>query len=313
MDHNDGLVCRVAEAHHGIFSQRHLTELGVSRHVRKHRIASGRWAVVHENVYRLVGMPLTWRGRVLAACWAGGPTAVASYSTAAELWEIPGRSTAPIEITCPRWRRTQQQGLLVHESGALKPVDWSLVDGIPVTTAARTIFDLARRPGHRTIDLAIGTALRREVTTVSELTATLDRLARRGRAGTLKFREALERHTSDDALTESEAEHALLRLFANHGLPQPVPQYEIRDRDGRLVARADFAYPDLKIAIEYDSYAHHVGKEALVRDSGRRNAVVALGWLPITATANDLRSGGHRLAIDVHRARSLRTGVNSAE
>ena len=138
---------------------------------------------------------------------------------------------------------------------------------------------------------------------MSELDRTLDRLARRGRAGTLKFREALERHTADDALTESEASTLLLRLLADHGLPAPVPQYEIRDRDGRLVARADFAYPDLKIAIEYDSYRHHLGKEALVRDSGRRNAVVALGWLPITATANDLRSGGHRLAIDVQRAR----------
>jgi very-short-patch-repair endonuclease len=175
------------------------------------------------------------------------------------------------------------------------------------------MFDLARVVGPHTLDLAIGTALRRELTTLSELTNTLDRLARRGRAGTNKFREALQRHTVDVALTESEAEHALMRLLADHGLPQPVPQYEIRDSDGRLVARVDLAYPDLKIAIEYDSYAHHVGRDALVRDSGRRNAVVALGWLPITATANDLRNGGHRLAIDVQRARSLRTGVNSAE
>ncbi len=90
-----------------------------------------------------------------------------------------------------------------------------------------------------------------------------------------------------------------------------MPQYEIRDADGCLVARVDLAYIDLKIAIEYDSYAHHVGNEALVRDSARRNAVVARGWLPITATANDLRNGGHRLAVDVRRARSLRTGVTS--
>ena len=201
----------------------------------------------------------------------------------------------------------------MHETAALKPIDQSFVDGIPVTTPARTIFDLARVVGARTLDLAIGTALRRDLSTSSELNATLDRLARRGRAGTVKFRAALERQNADVALTESEAEHALMQLLADHGLPHPIPQYEIRDRDGRLVARADFAYPDLKIAIEYDSYAHHMGKEALVRDGARRNAVIALGWLPITATANDLQNGGHRLAIDVQRARSLRTGVDWAE
>ncbi len=73
----------------------------------------------------------------------------------------------------------------------------------------------------------------------------------------------------------------MLRLLAEaRPARSPCRNTQIRDRDGRLVARADFAYPDLKIAIEYDSYAHHVGKEALVRDSARRNAVVALGWLP---------------------------------
>jgi very-short-patch-repair endonuclease len=76
-----------------------------------------------------------------------------------------------------------------------------------------------------------------------------------------------------------------------------------------LVARVDFAYPDLKIAIEYDSYEHHTGKAALDRDGARRNAVVAAGWLPVTATAADIRNQGRRLANDLRRARALRSGV----
>jgi hypothetical protein len=195
----------------------------------------------------------------------------------------------------------------------LKPIDRSSVDGIPVTTASRTIFDLAAHVGTGTLDLAIENALRRKLTTLPELQTTLARLARRGRKGTTKFRSLLERRTTNDPLTESEAERFVMQLLAEHGLPTPVAQYEIRDDDGRLVARVDFAYPDLKIAIEYDSYAHHVSNDALVRDSARRNAVVALGWLPLTATANDLRNRGRRLALDVHRARALRSGVNSAE
>ena len=114
-------------------------------------------------------------------------------------------------------------------------------------------------------------------------------------------------------MSGSERERLLLRLLRRHGFPKPTPQLEIRDGDGRLVARPDFAYPDLKIAIEYESYRHHVGKAALVRDTARRNAVVALGWAPIAATAEDLRTGGHQLASDLWRARSHRSGVNAGE
>ena len=202
---------------------------------------------------------------------------------------------------------------MVHETRALSDIDGTLRHGIPVTTLARTIFDLAGFVGPRTLDLAIENALRRRLTTFGELATTLDRLARRGRVGTVNLREALQRRTTEEALTESDAERLVMRLLAEHGLPAPAPQHEIRDQWGHLVARVDFAYPDLKIAIEYDSYAHHVSKDALVRDSARRNAIVALGWLPITATANDLRNGGHRLALDLQRARALRTGVISAE
>jgi very-short-patch-repair endonuclease len=114
-------------------------------------------------------------------------------------------------------------------------------------------------------------------------------------------------------VTGSEAESRLLRLLERQGLPRPAVQYEIRAADGSLVARVDFAYPDLRIAIEYDSYEHHLAKAALVRDGARRNAVASLGWLPITATAADLRDGARRLAADIRRARALRSDVATRE
>jgi very-short-patch-repair endonuclease len=300
----DQLVNRIAEAHHGVFAAHHLRELEVSRHIRTRRLATGRWDQVHERVYRVVGTPLTWRGQLLAACWAGGVRAVGSHRSAAELWETPGRSVKAVEITCPRWRRAQHDGLIVHESLALDDVDLTTRDKIPVTTMSRTLFDLAAVVGRTTVDLAVATALRRELTTMSELEAVYERLASRGRAGTTKFRAVLELHRASRTQTESEAEHLILRMLAEHGLPEPVPQYEVRDRDGRLVARVDFAYPELKIAIEYDSYAHHLGTEAHDRDGARRNAIVGLEWIPITATGADLRNGGHRLATEVGQARA---------
>jgi predicted transcriptional regulator of viral defense system len=310
----DELVNQIAERHHGVFTGEDLRAVGVSAHVRKHRLAVGRWIAIHDGVYRIGGIPLTWRGRVLAACFAADEDSVASHRSAAELWQLPGRATGVVEVTCRRWRRTREPGVVVHESLMLDDVDRALVDGIPVTTATRTLFDLAGRSnGDQVLDLAIENALRRKLTTVPELVAAQERLARRGRPGSAAFRAALDRRAADDALTESEAERLIVRLLVVQGLPTPALQHEIRDHDGRLVARVDLAYPDLRIAIEYDSYTHHVSREALVRDSARRNSVVALGWLPITATAADLRNGGHRLATDVRRARALRTGVTSAE
>jgi hypothetical protein len=313
VDSIDAQVNRIAESHHGVFSAHHLRELAVSRHVRTHRLTTRRWELVYERVYRIVGTLLTWRGRLLGACWAAGPRALASHRSAAELWELPGCSTKFVEITCSRWRRAQQAGLVVHESLVLADEDATTVDGIPVTTVPRTLFDLAGVVGSGTLDLAIATALRRHLTTRRALEATFDRLGRRGRPGTAQFRKALKLHLADGAQTESEAEHRILRLIAKHGLPTPVPQYEIRRPDGQLVARVDFAYPDLKIAIEYDSYAHHLGTEAHDRDGARRNAIVALAWLPITATGADLRTGGRRLAKDIADARALRSTAEAAE
>lgn len=307
----DAVVGALAEKHHGVFAAHHLQAIGIASHERKYRLRTGRWVLLYEGVYRVTGTPLTWRGSVLAACWAGGLRAAASGRTAAELWEFPGRSDAVIELTCPRWRRARHDGLRVHESLAFDEIDITSRDGIPVTTAARTLFDLAGLRGRGTLDLAVDNALRRRLTTVSELAATADRLARSGRKGSGLFRAVLD--VRNGAVTESEAERRLLQILEHHGLPRPDVQHEIRDDAGRLIARVDFAYPGLKIAIEYDSYEHHVGKEALDRDGARRNSIVALGWLPITATAADLRNQGQRLAADVRRARALRSGVNADE
>ena len=110
---------------------------------------------------RVVGTPLTWRGRLLAACWAGGTHAVASHRGAAELWQLPGRDIESTEITCPRWRRARHDGLLVHESLVLDDIDTTTRERIPVTTVPRTLFDLAGVVGPTTVNIAVAAALRR--------------------------------------------------------------------------------------------------------------------------------------------------------
>jgi very-short-patch-repair endonuclease len=192
----------------------------------------------------------------------------------------------------------------VHETQALSSRDHTLVDGIPVTTVERTIFDLAAVCSAFTVELAIDNALRRELTTLDELGAMLRRIGKRGRKGTKLVRRLLAERDPAYAPTESERELMLLRVLREHGLPEPERQFSIYDEFGNFVARPDLVYRDLKIAMEYDSYQHHVGKHPLVRDSRRRNAMTGIGWAVLVATAEDVRYGkGAQFAREVKNAR----------
>jgi hypothetical protein len=302
----DHFVSEFASKHHGHFRIADLATIGVSAGERRRRLERGQWCETYAGVYRIAGAPRTWKGDLLAACWAGGIRTVASHRSAAALWSLPGARRDVLEITCPRRRRTKEGGLVVHETKLWSYDDASECFGVPVTSVERTLFDLAGLVSPTTLDLAVDRALRLDLTDLGQLGKTLSRLARRGRPGSQRFREVIEERSPEAALSESERERLLFRMLRRHGFPLPVTQYEIRDETGNFVARPDFAYPDLKIAIEYESFQEHTGKVALIHDSARRNAVVALGWAPIAATAVDLRRGGDQLADALRRARNRR-------
>lgn len=297
----DRALAAIARGHHGVFAVAHLHELHASKHECQWRLETGRWVLVHDGVYRIAGTPVTWRSELLAACWAGGSRSVASHHSAAALWALPGADRDLAEITCPRWRRARHDGLIVHESLVLDPIDTTTVDAIPCTSIERTIFDMCGVGGDALADLLMDSALRRRLTTIPRLVAARDRLAKRGRRGAARFRKAVESRDPASALPESEPERMLARYLVTNGLPAPVHQYVVRDGKHRFVARVDLAYPDCGVVIEYDSAAHHTGKVALERDSSRRNAMTSLGLKLVIATAADIRDRGRRISTQVGR------------
>ena len=297
----DVRIARIAAQHHGVFAGHHLNELGVSREFRQTRVREGRWIRIHESVFRIAGAPITWGGLLQAACWAGGTRAAASHRSAAALLDLPAGRHDVVEITCPRWRRARHGGLVVHETTLLEEIDLIVVDGIRCTAAARTIFDLSRTAGLRTLDLNIDAALRRGLTSMEKLMATAARLATKGRPGARRFKAVLAARSPAAAVPESAPERLLARYLVDRGLPEPIAQHVIVDASARFVARVDLAYPEVRIVIEYESFEHHVGKVALVRDSARRNAVAALGYTVLSATAADLADRGARLASAVRQ------------
>jgi hypothetical protein len=244
-------------------------------------------------VFRIAGTPDTVEARLVAACFAGGLGAYASVRSAAMLWGLPGGSRSVVEITCPRWRRARHDGLIVHEwFGALDAGDVVARAGIPVASVELTLLTLGSSVPEPVVEQAVDVAVNRSLTTFPSLRGTLERLAKRGRSGCATLRTILDVRAPVSGTPESPAETTLLRILVGSGLPIPELQYEVCD--GRaLVARVDAAYPDHRVALEYESYEHHTGRAALVRDSARRNRLARLGWTVVAVTAEDLRGGGH--------------------
>jgi len=290
MDAEHLLLAEVASAHHGMIATHHLELLELSEDQREWLLRTHVLTRSRYGAYRFAAVPPSWKGELLAACWAGGTRAFGSIRSAAAVWDVPGGDQVLQEVTCPRWRRARHETLVVHETKAWEG-DVTIVDGIPVTTIERTILDLGAVRSTDVVERALEAALRRELTTWDAMYETVERLGRRGRNGVGVLRKILDERDADRRLTDSDRERMMLQAFRKHGIPDPVPQYVIR-HNGLFIARVDAALPQYKLAFEYESFEWHTGKAALIRDTSRRNQLLAIGWPTIGVTAADLRSGG---------------------
>jgi hypothetical protein len=301
----DRAIAVIAEAQHGIFSLRQLDEVGFTRAQRDARLRAGRWGSPYERVYRIAGAPLSWRGHLLGSCWVAHGLAVASHRSAAELWNLPGGRTDLVEITCRRWKRAKADGLVVHETDLLDDCDLRSVDGIPTASVEQTLLGLAAVVHESIVEMAVDRALHRELTTIAQLRKFVDEKGKRGRNGVGVLRRFVRVLDPNAGVPESAMETKLKQLLRRHGLPTPAFQYEIWHH-GRFVARVDAAYPEHRIALEYDSYEHHAGNLAIDRDSDRRARIQRADWEPIVFTAAAMRNNGGE-ALE-HLRRPLRTG-----
>jgi hypothetical protein len=309
--HPDRMVASLAARYHGVFTDLHAKASGLTRDQRDTRVRVGRWEVLHPGIYRIAGAPHSWRARLLAACWAAHGLAAASHRSAAVLWDLPGGTTDHLEITSHRSDRAFVRDLVVHETKLLRLEDLDLIHGIPVTTIEQTLLGLAAVAGGTVAEMALDRALSRKLTTRARLDEFVLAKGARGRNGIGVLRELVSALDPLNGIPESVMETRMKQLFRRHGLPTPVFQHVVR-HDGQFIARVDAAYPDLRIAIEYDSFEHHTGKDAIVRDNDRRNRLRNVTWDLVTFTAADLAQDGGEAMRALMTARSRAFGVARA-
>lgn len=223
----------------------------------------------------------------MAAVLLGGAGACASHRAAATLLRLDGVESKILEISVDRNVRVSGDGLIVHRVAPLLPGDITRVSGIPVTEPSLTLIDLAGVLNPDRFELALEDALRRRLVTLARLRWRI-RTDMKGKAGAAALRKLVRERPAGTPSTESALEVQVLRVLRKAGFPPPDRQLEVRT-GGRLIARVDFAYPELNLAIEVDGYKWHSGRNAWERDRARGNALQAAGWQLLRVTSEQLK------------------------
>jgi very-short-patch-repair endonuclease len=282
----DTPVARLSEGQHGVLSRAQALDLGCSPKQIDRRLASGRWVSVLPRVYRVSGVPATGRQEAMAACLWAGETAVLSHSAAGVLWALDGVVARWVEVTVPEPRDPRSPLAVVHRTRVLLDVDRTTLDGIPITTPARTIVDLAGDLGEEALDAAFESGLRRGLFTVPFVRWRLQELGGKGRAGAARLRAMVDARRPGDRVLESRLEVKVWRLLLRSGLPKPVRQHPIRLGGRRY--RLDFAWPAFRVAVEADGFAAHGGRRAFHADRRRTSSLVSAGWRVVPVTWEEL-------------------------
>jgi hypothetical protein len=212
---------------------------------------------------------------------ATGTTVAACMGTAAAAYGFDTERTADLHVLEPGGRRLRStDGLVVHRR---EGAPLARVGGRTATAPAWTALEVARglrRPrALATLDAALrsATCSRYELNSAVELQS--------GRRGIVKVRELLGLASP---LAESPMESEARLVMLDGGLPPPVLQYELVDTQGRIW-RLDFAWPEYRVAAEYDGVDWHSGPDAFRRDRRRSAALQELGWLIVPIIAEDVR------------------------
>jgi very-short-patch-repair endonuclease len=196
----------------------------------------------------------------MAAVLAGGAGSAVSHRSAAVVWHLlPPRDDDPIDITVQA-RSASRPGLRVHATRSWDRGDRRHLRGLPVTSPARTVIDLADMATDRELERATHEALTRRLFTAGSLLSQIKRY--RGRRGIGRLRTLLEQ---DDppALTRSEAEERFLALVREARLPAPEVNIRLHGYE------VDFFWRDERLVVEVDGYQFHSSRTAFERDRRR--------------------------------------------
>ena len=207
---------------------------------------------------------MTEYGWWMAAVLACGASAAISHDDAAALWGLRRkRRRGPIQLSVPRSSRSRPAGIVVRRRTSFGRKDVTRQRGIPVTTPACTIVDIATTDSEKRLERAINDADQLGLIRFDVLRAELERMPPK-RPGVATVRRLLHRHTF--RLTRSELERLFLPIAKRAGLPVPETRVIVNG------VEVDFYWPELGLVVETDSLRYHRTAMKQTNDLLRDNA-----------------------------------------
>jgi very-short-patch-repair endonuclease len=263
----DRRLARLAEAQHAVVTTAHLFALGMGHDAIEYRLRVGRLHPLHRGVYAIGHPDITLHGRFLAAVLAVGADAVLSHRIAAVLHGFAPKAwaaDATIHVAVPR-RLRQRAGLRVHSLSALDRRDWTRRHRIAVTTAARTLLDLARTESDRTLKRLLGQAQVERRVSVPQLRA--EAAATKGRGAT----RILALTAAGPAPTRCGLEDRFLERCHGRGL---------RPRTNARVegVEVDFLFEQHRLIVETDGGPYHASSQQQEADPAKQAMLEAAGY-----------------------------------
>lgn len=252
----------------------HLSRRGMQR-----RLKSAELVKIFPAIYSL-GAPeaLTWLRGLDLRC---GEHVAVCLGTAAAIFGFDTEGVTELHVLNPKGHLLRDHtGLVVHRRDGAPLTSYR---GRRLTTPGWTAVEVARNLRRPRALATLDAALRSQMCDRRDLFAAAK--AQAGRRGIVGVRDLIPKARPEaESPMESEARLAML----DGGLPEPVLQYEIVDRDGHLW-RVDFAWPDRRVAVEYDGFDWHSSPEALRRDRQKRAALEEIDWRIVSIVSDDVR------------------------
>ena len=257
-------LTRIADAQHGVVTRAQLLGAGVSAAGIQRRVRKGGLLPEHPGVYRVGHRAPSLEARYLAAVCSCGDGALLSGRAAAHLLGLIKGAPPHPEVTTPTERRIL--GVRTRRSRRRYPGDATTWHGIPVTTVARTLVDLAAVVTADELARACHEAQVLHRTTPAQVEAVLGRAPNRPGAG--KLRRVLH---GEGHVTLSKLERRFLDVLREAGLVLPQTN---RLAGGR---RVDCRWPEQRLTVELDSYRYHHSRHAWEQDRRREREAHARG------------------------------------
>lgn len=242
-----------------------------------HRIFPGVYALGHRRVGN--------RGRMFAGTLACGEAALISHRSAAWLLGLLDKAPVTVELVVSGARGRQIDGLHAHRTGPLRLDETGTCDGIPCTSPARTLVDLAGVVGMRTLRSCFERAAAKRLLNLDAVEASM-RPGRRGmptlRKLVAEWRRALPPSSTQPRL-KSPLEAKVLPLIMRREVPAPLSNAPVQLLGGQRI-EVDFLWAEQRFVLEADSRGFHATDVASERDRWRDRELLRVGFSSLRVT-----------------------------